>query len=130
MSMSDPIADMLTRVRNAQSASKKSVVMPSSKIKVAIAQLLKEEGYVADFRVEGDVKQNLVIDLKYVQGEPVISLLKRVSSPGLRQYRKTDELPKIQGGLGVVIVSTSKGLMTDRAARVARHGGEVICFVA
>lgn len=130
MSMSDPIADMLTRVRNAQAASKKSVSMPSSKLKVAVAQLLKEEGYIGGFRVEGDVKPVLTIDLKYVQGRPVISMLKRVSAPGLRQYRKKDELPKIQGGLGVAIISTSRGLMTDRAARAAGHGGEVICYVA
>jgi small subunit ribosomal protein S8 len=130
MSMSDPIADMLTRIRNAQAANKMSVSMPSSKRKMAIAQVLKDEGYISDFSVSGDSKPVLEIALKYYQGSPVISLLQRVSRPGLRQYRGTDDLPKVQGGLGVVIVSTSKGLMTDRAARAAGHGGEVICYVA
>jgi small subunit ribosomal protein S8 len=130
MSMSDPIADMLTRIRNAQAANKTSVSMPSSKRKLAIAKVLKDEGYIAEFSVDDATKSVLEIKLKYYQGNPVISLLKRISRPGLRQYRSKDDLPKVQGGLGVVIVSTSKGLMTDRAARAAGHGGEVICYVA
>ena len=130
MSMSDPIADMFTRIRNAQGARKSSVGMPSSKTKCAIAQVLKDEGYITDYKVDGDVKPVLVIELKYHQGQPVIDLIQRYSRPGLRQYRATDELPKVKGGLGIAIVSTSKGLMTDRAARAAGHGGEVICYVA
>lgn len=131
MSMSDPIADMLTRVRNGLTANKKAVAMPSSKLKKAIAQLLKDEGYIADFSVqENDGKPTLSVELKYYQGKPVIAMLKRVSRPGLRQYRGKSELPKVQGGLGVAIVSTPAGLMTDRAARKAGHGGEIICYVA
>lgn len=130
MSMSDPIADMFTRIRNAQGATKKSVSMPSSKGKCAIAQVLKDEGYIADFKVEGDVKAVLNIELKYYQGKPVIELIQRYSRPGLRQYRSKDDLPRVKGGLGIAVVSTSKGLMTDRAARAAGHGGEVICYVA
>jgi small subunit ribosomal protein S8 len=129
--MSDPIADMLTRVRNGLTANKKAVAMPSSKLKKAIAQLLKDEGYIADFSVqENDGKPTLSVELKYYQGKPVIAMLKRVSRPGLRQYRGKSELPKVQGGLGVAIVSTPAGLMTDRAARKAGHGGEIICYVA
>ncbi|MCJ8169913.1 30S ribosomal protein S8 [Atopomonas sediminilitoris] len=129
MSMQDPLADMLTRIRNAQSAEKSSVSLPSSKLKVAVASVLKEEGYVADFRVEGDVKPVLVVELKYFEGQPVIEELKRVSRPGLRNYRSADALPKVRGGLGVSIVSTNKGVMTDRAARAAGVGGEVLCTV-
>ena len=129
MSMQDPLADMLTRIRNAQSAEKSSVSLPSSKLKVAVASVLKEEGYVADFRVEGDVKPVLVVELKYFEGKPVIEELKRVSRPGLRNYRSADALPKVRGGLGVSIVSTNKGVMTDRAARAAGVGGEVLCTV-
>ncbi len=129
MSMQDPFADMLTRIRNAQSAEKSSVSLPSSKLKVAVASVLKEEGFVADFRVEGDVKPVLVVELKYFEGKPVIEELKRVSRPGLRNYRSADALPKVRGGLGVSIVSTNKGVMTDRAARAAGVGGEVLCTV-
>ena len=131
MSMSDPIADMLTRIRNGQQRGKITIVMPSSKQKVAIANLLKEEGYIADAQVEtSGAKSQLSIKLKYFRGKPVIELLKRVSRPGLRIYRSQDDLPKVWGGLGIVIVSTSKGLMTDRAARQAGHGGEIIAYVA
>jgi small subunit ribosomal protein S8 len=131
MSMSDPIADMLTRIRNGQIRGKVTIIMPSSTQKVAIANLLKEEGYLSDVSVEADgAKPQLVIKLKYHRGKPVIEHLKRVSRPGLRIYRGKDELPRVRGGLGVVIVSTSKGMMTDRAARKAGHGGEIIAYVA
>ena len=130
MSMQDPIADMLTRIRNGQSAAKVSVAMPSSKQKVAIAKLLKEEGYIADYKVSGDVKAELGVELKYFQGKPVVELIQRVSRPGLRIYKKRGELPKIMNGLGIAVVSTSKGVMTDRAARKAGMGGEIICYVA
>lgn len=131
MSMSDPIADMLTRIRNGQSAEKAAVQMPTSKKKVAIAQVLKDEGYISDFAVvENDGKPLLEVQLKYFQGEPVIDFIKRVSRPGLRIYKSRDELPKVRGGLGIAIVSTSKGVMTDRAARSQGHGGEVIAYVA
>jgi small subunit ribosomal protein S8 len=129
--MSDPVADMLTRIRNGQSAGKQSVVMPASKLKTAIATLLKEEGYVADVAsAELDGKPAMEVTLKYFQGAPVIEMIKRVSRPGLRIYKSRDELPKVRGGLGVAIVSTSKGIMTDRAARKEGVGGEVIAFVA
>lgn len=127
MSMQDPLADMLTRIRNAQMAEKSSVSMPSAKLKVAVAKVLKEEGYVAGYEVVGDVKPTLSIELKYFEGKPVIEELKRVSRPGLRQYKAVDQLPKVKGGLGVSIVSTNKGVMTDRAARAAGIGGEVLC---
>ncbi len=130
MSMTDPIADMLTRIRNGQSAGKKSVAMPSSKLKMAIAKVLKEEGYITDFKSE--LKGNhleMIVDLKYFNGVPVIENVKRISRPGLRIYRSKDELPKVLGGLGIAIVSTSNGVMTDRAARAIGHGGEVICTV-
>ena len=130
MSMQDSIADMLTRIRNGQAASKVSVAMPSSKQKVAIAQLLKEEGYIADYKVSGDTKAELEVELKYFQGKPVVELIQRVSRPGLRIYKKRGELPKIMNGLGIAVVSTSKGVMTDRAARKAGMGGEIICYVA
>ncbi len=131
MSMSGPIADMLTRIRNGQQRGKITIVMPSSKQKIAIANLLKEEGYIADAMVETKSgKPELVIKLKYYRGKPVIEFLKRVSRPGLRIYRGKDELPKVWAGLGIAIVSTSKGLMTDRAARQAGHGGEIIAYVA
>ncbi len=130
MSMSDPIADMLTRIRNGQAAAKVQVSMPSSKAKVAIATVLKEEGYLDGFSVqETDNKPVLTITLKYFEGKPVIASLQRVSRPGLRIYRGRDGLPKIKGGLGVAIVSTSKGVMTDRAARRSGQGGEVLCYV-
>jgi small subunit ribosomal protein S8 len=131
MSMSDPIADMLTRIRNGQIRGKVTISMPSSKQKVAIANLLKDEGYLSEVSVEPDgIKTQLVIKLKYHRGKPVIEYLKRVSRPGLRIYRGKDELPNVWGGLGVAIVSTSRGLMTDRAARKAGHGGEILAFVA
>ena len=127
--MTDPIADMFTRIRNGQSAAKVAVPMPSSKVKVAIANLLKEEGYISDFSVAGDVKPELSVELKYFEGKEVIEVIKRVSRPGLRIYKSCDELPKVLAGMGIAIISTSKGLMTDRAARSAGIGGEVIGFV-
>lgn len=131
MSMSDPIADMLTRIRNGQIRGKVTISMPSSKQKVAIADLLKEEGYIADFSVEGEgAKPQLLLKLKYYRGKPVIEYLRRVSRPGLRIYRGKGELPQVWGGLGVAIVSTSKGLMSDRAARTAGFGGEIVAYVA
>ncbi|WP_108649086.1 30S ribosomal protein S8 [Dongshaea marina] len=130
MSMQDPIADMLTRIRNGQAANKVAVTMPASKLKLAVANVLKQEGYISDVAVAGDVKQEMTIELKYYQGEPVVEMLKRVSRPGLRIYKKHNEIPSVQGGLGVAIVSTSKGVMTDRAARKAGMGGEVICYVS
>ena len=131
MSMSDPIADMLTRIRNAQMAEKVSVAMPSSSLKVAIAKVLKDEGYVDDFRVGGEEKKpQLEIALKYYAGRPVIERIERVSTPGLRIYRGKSDLPKVMNGLGVAIVSTSKGVMTDRKARASGVGGEVLCIVA
>jgi len=131
MSMSDPIADMLTRIRNGQARGKVTIAMPSSKQKVAIANLLKDEGYLTEVSLESEGKKpQLVIRLKYYRGKPVIELLKRVSRPGLRIYRGKDDLPQVMGGLGVAIVSTSKGLMSDRAARAAGHGGEILAYVA
>ncbi len=129
MSMQDTLADMFTRIRNAQGAGKASVDVPSSKMKVSVAEVLKNEGYIADYAVDGDVKPTLSIDLKYYEGKPVIETIKRVSRPGLRQYKGTTELPKVEAGLGIAIVSTSKGVMTDRAARAAGIGGEVIATV-
>lgn len=130
MTMSDPIADMLTRIRNALGARKASVSMPASKQKQAIAAVLKEEGYIDDFSSEEvDGKPTLTITLRYFEGRPVIAKVSRVSRPGLRIYKAKDELPKVMGGLGVAIVSTSHGVMTDRAARQAGHGGEVLCYV-
>jgi len=131
MSMSDPIADMLTRVRNAQAAEKVEVSMPASKMKERVAAVLKDEGYITDYQQsEVDGKPVLTITLKYFNNKPVIEKIERVSRPGLRIYRSKDELPKVLGGLGVAIVSTSKGVMSDRAARAAGVGGEVICTVA
>ena len=129
MSMQDTLADMFTRIRNAQGAGKASVEVPSSKMKVSVAEVLKNEGYIADYAVDGNVKPTLSIDLKYYEGKPVIETIKRVSRPGLRQYKGTAELPKVEAGLGIAIVSTSKGVMTDRAARAAGIGGEVIATV-
>lgn len=129
MSMQDTLADMFTRIRNAQMAEKASVAMPSSKMKLSVAEVLKQEGYITDFSVSGDAKPQLAIELKYFEGKPVIEEIKRVSRPGLRQYKATGELPSVAGGLGIAIVSTSKGVMTDRAARQAGVGGEVICTV-
>ena len=131
MSMSDPIADMLTRIRNAQSADKKEVVMPASKMKALIAEVLKGEGFILDYQVsEVEGKPVMNVSLKYFDNKPVIEKIERVSRPGLRIYRSKDELPKVLGGLGVAIISTSKGVMSDRAARAAGIGGEVICTVA
>ncbi|TVO78300.1 30S ribosomal protein S8 [Sedimenticola selenatireducens] len=131
MSMSDPIADMLTRIRNGQQVSKVAVSMPASKKKAAVAQLLLDEGYIAGFKTETkDNKPTLQIELKYFQGKPVIELIQRISRPGLRIYKGSKELPKVRGGLGVAIISTSKGLMTDRAARTSGQGGEVVAYVA
>ncbi len=128
--MTDPIADMLTRIRNALSAGKLNVNMPDSKQKRAIAQVLKDEGFIADFaQAEADAKPVLNIDLKYYEGKPVIENIKRISRPGLRIYKGKNDLPKVMGGLGVAIVSTSKGLMSDRAARKAGFGGEILCTV-
>ncbi|KAA6184984.1 30S ribosomal protein S8 [Thiohalocapsa marina] len=131
MSMSDPIADMLTRIRNGQARGKVTITMPSSKQKLAIAELLKDEGYIADASVSGEGAQpTLELRLKYYRGKPVIEYVKRVSRPGLRIYRGKDELPQVQGGLGIAIVSTSRGLMSDRAARREGHGGEILAYVA
>jgi small subunit ribosomal protein S8 len=129
--MSDPIADMLTRIRNAQSVEKASVTMPSSKVKVAIAQVLKDEGYIDDFAVRGAVgKPELELQLKYYAGRPVIERIERVSKPGLRIYKGVEELPRVMNGLGVAIVSTSRGVMADRQARAKGVGGEILCVVA
>ncbi len=131
MSMTDPIADMLVRIRNAAAVGKPTVKMPSSKTKVAIAKVLKEEGYIGASRVtENGAKAELEIELKYYQGKPVIEKLQRVSRSGLRNYRGKDELPKVLNGLGIAIISTSKGIMTDTQARHHGVGGEVLCFVA
>ncbi|MBA6414595.1 MULTISPECIES: 30S ribosomal protein S8 [unclassified Colwellia] len=127
--MTDPIADMFTRIRNGQSAAKTAVTMPSSKVKVALANLLKEEGYISDFSVTGEAKPELTVELKYFEGKEVIEVIKRVSRPGLRVYKGAQELPKVLAGMGIAIISTSKGLMTDRAARNAGLGGEVLGFV-
>lgn len=130
MSMQDPISDMLTRLRNAQMAGKKSVEMPGSKLKAAVAQVLVDEGYVASYEAgESDGKPRLSIQLKYFEGKPVIAEIARYSRPSLRRYAGKDELPSVRGGLGVAIVSTSRGVMTDRAARAAGVGGEVLCTV-
>lgn len=129
--MSDPIADMLTRIRNGQAAKKTHVELPSSKQKLAIAGLLKEEGYVQEVSIKNEgVMPILTIELRYFQGSPLIEEIKRVSRPGLRVYKGHNDLPKVRGGLGVAIISTSKGVMTDRAARAAGQGGEVIAFVS
>jgi len=131
MSMTDPIADFLTRIRNGQRSGKVEVTMPSSRIKLALAKVLKEEGYLDDFGVASDSgKSTLTLRLKYYQGRPVIDRLERVSRPGLRVYKAKDELPKVLGGMGVAIISTSRGVMTDREARAAGHGGEVLCIVS
>ena len=130
MSMSDPIADMLTRIRNALQRSQREVRLPASKLKLAIAGLLKQEGYINDFRADDEAgKSILVIELKYFEGRPVIDAMRRISRPGLRNYQSADSLPSIMGGLGIAIVSTSRGLMTDKAARRQGLGGEVLCSV-
>jgi small subunit ribosomal protein S8 len=131
MSMSDPIADMLTRIRNAQASEKVTVAMPASKLKAAIAKVLKDEGYIDDFKVSQDLaKPQLEIALKYYAGRPVIEKIERVSRPGLRIYKSTRDIPQVMNGLGIAIVSTSKGVMTDRKARASGVGGEVLCIVA
>ena len=131
MSISDPIADMLTRIRNAQAVQKTLVTMPSSKLKVAIAKVLKDEGYIDSYEITGEAaKPVLKIDLKYYAGRPVIDKIERVSRPGLRVYRGTKAIPQVKNGLGVAIVTTPKGVMTDRKARAAGVGGEVLCYVA
>lgn len=131
MSMTDPIADMLTRIRNAQKATKRQVSMPASKLKRAIAEVLLKEGYIADHQLGGsEGKPELTITLKYFEGRPVIESVKRVSRPGLRVFRGKEKLPSVQGGLGIAIISTSRGVMSDRAARELGQGGEVLCVVA
>jgi small subunit ribosomal protein S8 len=130
MSLQDHISDMFTRIRNGQTAKKVSVTMPTSKLKVAVAKVLKDEGFITEFSVNNEVKAELTVELKYFEGKAVIETIKRVSRPGLRIYKKRGDLPQVMGGLGIAIVSTSKGLMTDRAARSAGIGGEIIGFVA
>ena len=131
MSMTDPISDMLTRIRNAQLSEKQSVAMPASKLKASIAKVLKDEGYIEDFAVrDKDAKKELAIGLKYYAGRPVIERLERVSKPGLRVYKNRNDIPKVMNGLGVAILSTSRGVMTDRKARADGVGGEVLCIVA
>ncbi len=130
MSMTDPIADMLTRIRNGQTAEKTEVGMPSSKLKIAIAGVLQEEGYIQGYRTEGEEKRpRLVVQLRYHEGRPVIEEIHRVSRPGLRRFEGKRSLPQVRNGLGTAIISTSRGVMTDRAARAAGHGGEVLCVV-
>ncbi len=131
MSMTDPIADMLTRIRNGQKARKRTVAMPSSTAKIAVARVLKEEGYITGYETESnDAKAELTVELKYFEGQPVIERVQRVSKPGLRVYRGKDDLPKVLGGLGVAVVSTSAGVMSDRQARELGIGGEVLCVVS
>jgi len=127
--MQDPIADLLTRIRNAQKARHDAVAMPSSRLKQAICRVLEDEGYIGGFRVDGDKKPELTVALRYFEGEPVIAKLSRVSRPGLRIYKPADELPEVRGGLGVAIISTNQGVMSDRAARRQQVGGEVLCTV-
>ncbi|MBU0744781.1 MAG: 30S ribosomal protein S8 [Gammaproteobacteria bacterium] len=131
MSMSDPVADMLTRIRNAQMAHKPDVSLYSTKVKTAIAEVLKTEGYLGDYKVEEiDGKKKLTLNLKYYQGKPVIDNIRRISRPGLRVYRGKDKLPQVLGGMGIAIISTSKGIMSDRAARLLGEGGEILCYVS
>lgn len=131
MSMTDPIADMLTRIRNAQSAQKVEVSMPASNVKASIAKVLRDEGYISDYQVRAeDGKPVLTLALKYYEGKAVIAFIERRSTPGLRVYKGKDELPRVHDGLGVAIISTPQGVMTDRAARAAGHGGEILCYVA
>jgi len=128
--MQDPIADMLTRIRNGQSARKSVVSVPFAKCKLAIAEVFKTEGYIEDCTVVGDIKKELVLNLKYFKGKPLFDLIQRVSKPGLRVYKGKSDLPKVMSGLGVAVISTSKGIMTDKQAREAGLGGEVVCYVA
>lgn len=130
MSLQDPISDMLTRIRNAQARSKSTVKMPASKLKVAVCEILQQEGYISAYQVEGDVKKTLSVELKYFEGKPVIEKLQRASRPSLRKYKSKNDLPKVLGGFGTAIISTSKGVMTDKSARNLGVGGEVLCFVA
>lgn len=131
MSMQDPVSDMLTHIRNGQRAGKVRIMMPMSKQKSAIAEVLKQQGYIRDFSVEAiEGKPQLAILLRYFEGKPVIEMLKRISRPGLRVYKRKDDLPKVMDGMGIAIISTPKGLMTDRQARAEGHGGEVVCIVA
>ena len=128
--MTDPVADMLTRIRNGQAVGKESISLPSSKIKIAIAKVLKDEGYIKEYSTEEiGAKKNITVVLKYYNGSPVIETVKRISKPGLRIYKSKGELPRVMGGLGTAIVSTSKGVMTDKAARAMGYGGEIICTV-
>jgi len=130
MSMSDPIADMLTRIRNAQAARKPGVSMPMTKLKIAIAEVLKTEGYISDYKTEEvDNKKQLILSLKYYHDKPVIENIRRISRPGLRVYRDKNKLPQVMGGMGIAIISTSKGIMSDRAARLLGEGGELLCTV-
>lgn len=130
MSMQDTMADMLTRIRNAQMAEKVQVEIPASKAKEAVAKVLKEEGFVADYKISDDKKPVMTVELKYFEGSPVIDTIKRVSRPGLRVYKAAGEIPKVKGGLGIMIVSTNQGIISDRAARKANVGGELICEVS
>lgn len=131
MSMNDPLSDMLTRIRNGQRARKRSVSMPASKLKLAVVRVLDEEGYISGFSTSEDgVKKTLTVDLRYYRDEPVIERIERVSRPGLRVYKSSGDLPRVQGGLGVAVISTSRGVMSDRQARAEGHGGEVLCFVS
>lgn len=131
MSMTDPISDMLTRIRNAQAARKTTVAMPASKLKAAIARVLQDEGYIIGWSVDGEgASRTLTVELKYYEGRPVIEQIRRASRPGLRTYKGKDDLPTVQGGLGIAIISTPRGVMTDRAARAAGQGGEVLCTVS
>jgi small subunit ribosomal protein S8 len=130
MSLQDPVSDMLTRIRNAQMVAKECVCMPSSKVKVSLAQLLQDEGYINGFSIEGEVKKTLSIQLRYHREKPVIEMVKRISRPGLRVYVAATKLPKVLGGLGISIISTSQGLMSDRKARSLGLGGEIVCQVA
>ena len=129
MSMQDPISDMLTRIRNAHERGKSEVSIPSSRLKVSIAKVLEEEGYIAGYDVSEGSKPSLLVKLKYFEGKPVIAELERISKPSLRQYKSSTELPKVRGGLGIAVISTSKGVMTDRSARAVGIGGEVLCTV-
>ena len=129
MSMQDPVSDMLTRIRNAHERSKYEVSIPSSRLKVSIAKVLEEEGYIAGYDVSEGSKPSLLVKLKYFEGKPVIAELERISKPSLRQYKSSTELPKVRGGLGIAVISTSKGVMTDRSARAVGIGGEVLCTV-
>ena len=129
MSLSDPVADMLTRIRNASQANHQQVTLPSSKLKAGVAEVLKQNGFIKDYRIEGDKHKQLTVDLKYFEGEPVIEGLQRVSKPSQRRYVGSDEIPRVLGGLGVTVLSTSRGVMDDRNAREQGIGGEVLCYV-